>query len=244
MKQVIVTTSWDDGHILDIRLAAILKKYGIAGTFYLSPKNREIKHNLLLNDQQIKQLASDFEIGSHTMTHPVMTELSLQECVSELVESKEYLEKLINKKVTSFCYPRGAFDGVIEAAVKDADYKYARTVDDYILNPTDNAFSQGTSVEAYRLSIPAFASDFRKLASYCKWNPIKIVKNIGWEQRAKTLFDDVYKNGGIFHMWGHSWVLEKACDWDKLERVLAYIGGKQEAQYLTNAQAQKMSQGK
>ena len=65
-KQIIVTTSWDDGHKLDLKLAKLLKKYGIGGTFYISPKNREFREEDLLLDEEIIKLDRDFEIwGSH-----------------------------------------------------------------------------------------------------------------------------------------------------------------------------------
>jgi peptidoglycan/xylan/chitin deacetylase (PgdA/CDA1 family) len=41
MNKVTVTTSWDDGHILDVKLSELLKKYNLKGTFYIAPKNRE-----------------------------------------------------------------------------------------------------------------------------------------------------------------------------------------------------------
>ena len=30
-----ITTSWDDGHPLDLRVAELLAKYGLQGTFYV-----------------------------------------------------------------------------------------------------------------------------------------------------------------------------------------------------------------
>ena len=39
--RVIVTTSWDDGHPLDLKVADILSEFGIQGTFYVAPYNRE-----------------------------------------------------------------------------------------------------------------------------------------------------------------------------------------------------------
>jgi len=42
MKAVYITTSWDDGHVLDMRLASLLTHYGFKGTFYISPHDREI----------------------------------------------------------------------------------------------------------------------------------------------------------------------------------------------------------
>jgi peptidoglycan/xylan/chitin deacetylase (PgdA/CDA1 family) len=50
-KQIMVTTTWDDSHILDFKLAKLLKKYGIKGTFYISPKNREFREEELLSDE-------------------------------------------------------------------------------------------------------------------------------------------------------------------------------------------------
>ena len=37
-EKTLATTSWVDGHKLEIRLVALLKKYGIKGTFYIGHK--------------------------------------------------------------------------------------------------------------------------------------------------------------------------------------------------------------
>ena len=95
MNKVTVTTSWDDGHVLDVRLATLLKKYNIRGTFYISPKDREFTSEERLTNDQVRELAKDFEIGAHTMTHPRLTDLGKKEAKEEIVSSKEYLEKLL-----------------------------------------------------------------------------------------------------------------------------------------------------
>ena len=41
MKQTYITTSWDDGHPLDLRVAELLTKYGLHGTFYIPKAARE-----------------------------------------------------------------------------------------------------------------------------------------------------------------------------------------------------------
>ncbi len=84
MKKVIVTTSWDDGHKLDIRLALLLKKYGIKGTFYVSPENHEFKKADRLTKAMIKTISNNFEIGAHTMTHPHLSKISLEHANSEI----------------------------------------------------------------------------------------------------------------------------------------------------------------
>ena len=75
MKPVIVTTSWDDGHKLDIKLAALLRRHGIQATFYVSPETREFPASERLTAEEIQRLAQTFEIGAHTMTHPHLDRL-------------------------------------------------------------------------------------------------------------------------------------------------------------------------
>jgi hypothetical protein len=43
---IYVTTSWDDGHKLDMKLAVLLKKYGIKGTFYICPNEWQKLENV------------------------------------------------------------------------------------------------------------------------------------------------------------------------------------------------------
>src|SRR4030042_4400072 len=102
-KEIIVTTSWDDGHKLDLKLALLLKKYGIRGTFYISPKNREFRKADLLSDEEIIKLGRDFEIGAHTMTHPRLTRIGEKEAFAEIMVSKKHLEKSLGEEAGWFC---------------------------------------------------------------------------------------------------------------------------------------------
>ena len=42
MSRLIVTTSWDDGSIQDLKLGELLMKYGIKGTFYIPRSSKRI----------------------------------------------------------------------------------------------------------------------------------------------------------------------------------------------------------
>jgi peptidoglycan-N-acetylglucosamine deacetylase len=230
-KQLIVTTSWDDGHILDIRLAKLLKKYAIKGTFYISPYDREFPANKLLSKEQTIAISSDFEIGAHTMTHPVLTKIPLQEATNEISVSKQYLEALCGKKVVSFCYPRGAYNKSLAQAVKKAGFTSARTVERYHFNITKDRFTCGTTFHCYR-----HYSDIHQIIKWSNWNPFKVIKNLNWENHAKQLFDHSLENGGVFHIWGHSWEIDANNDWERLERVLSYISKRKGVLYLTNGE--------
>jgi peptidoglycan/xylan/chitin deacetylase (PgdA/CDA1 family) len=49
-------------------------------------------------------------VGSHTLSHPILTTLNTEEIESEILESCRYLEQRLQRKVDYFCYPNGAYD--------------------------------------------------------------------------------------------------------------------------------------
>ncbi|GJL49642.1 polysaccharide deacetylase family protein [Candidatus Nitrospira salsa] len=59
--------------------------------------------------EEIPKLANGslVEIGSHTVTHPVLSAQSMTIQRQEMVESKRSLEKVLGRPVTTFCYPYG-----------------------------------------------------------------------------------------------------------------------------------------
>ena len=70
MQKAIVTTSWDDGHPLDLKLAELLGKYNIPGTFYIPPENSERE---CLTPEGIHELSQYVDIGGHTLRHVCLT---------------------------------------------------------------------------------------------------------------------------------------------------------------------------
>jgi peptidoglycan/xylan/chitin deacetylase (PgdA/CDA1 family) len=57
-------------------------------------------------------------IGSHTMTHPILTSLNAQEADAELRESRAMLEKRLERPITLFCYPNGNVDQYVVASAR------------------------------------------------------------------------------------------------------------------------------
>ena len=102
---VIVTTSWDDGHHQDIRTAELLARYGLKGTFYVAfnePSQPQI------SDDEIRTLRDmGMEIGSHTLSHRLLTEIPQEEVPGELIESKKRLDDILGEPNQSISYPLG-----------------------------------------------------------------------------------------------------------------------------------------
>ena len=230
-RRVVVTTSWDDGHVLDTKLAALLDTYGLKGTFYVSPHDREFSQADLLAPAAVKKLSAKHEIGAHTMTHPRVTNVSDAEAKAEMQESKEYLEALIGKPVTTFCYPGGNYHKKHAKMAADIGFAYTRTVKRHTFNRRGMLHEAETTVNAYSHLQDAF-----KILRFARYNPLKFVRYMRWDVLAMAMFDRIMETGGVFHLWGHSWEVDAHGDWDRLETVLAYISRKKDVSYVTNGE--------
>jgi peptidoglycan/xylan/chitin deacetylase (PgdA/CDA1 family) len=48
-------------------------------------------------------------VGSHTLSHPILTSLNADEMELEIAESRRCLEQQLQRKADFFCYPNGAY---------------------------------------------------------------------------------------------------------------------------------------
>jgi len=238
-----VTTSWDDGTVTDLKLAGLLEKYGIQGTFYI-PKSftdnlpPESPPYYLLSKKDIVELDKRFEIGAHSVSQPYLAKIPLSEAKREIEDSKTYLEDISGHDIPLFCYPRGNYNEDIIKLVKDAGFVAARACDLGGFNlPRD----------PYRWHITLLATNGSPLMAlkicwgFRLW---RVSALLDWESRAKLLFDLALDRGGVFHMYGHSAELETKNEWNKLERVLKYFSNRKGVKYMTNGEVIRNWKGK
>lgn len=79
-----------------------------------------------LNTRHIIKLSeNNFEIGSHGLTHSLLTAnyMNKKRIIEELALSKQIIENIINKKVYSYCFPAGEYNSELIKLVKDVGYK-------------------------------------------------------------------------------------------------------------------------
>ena len=189
--------SVDDGGELDIFVAELLKESGIKGIFYI-PTNCD------LSVEQIKALAKDFEIGGHTEHHYQDLKLLNDETLyNEINNNKIWLENIIGRKITKFCYPRGRYDERVKNAVKKAGYKEARITKVFCLDFPKDKFEIATSIHC------------------CPIRPE--YKGANWLELAKIAIKEVVKNGGRFELWLHSEEIMRYGEIEKLKKVLTFI---------------------
>lgn len=72
-----------------------------------------------------EMLRGPVTIGSHTLTHPQLTALPPNTLRQELTDSREIIAAETGVATDLFCYPRGAVNGVVQAAVRQAGYRLA-----------------------------------------------------------------------------------------------------------------------
>jgi peptidoglycan/xylan/chitin deacetylase (PgdA/CDA1 family) len=218
-----------------MRLARMLKEHGLGATFYVAPQNQEFAKPDLLTTQQIRDLSHDFEVGAHSMTHRRLPTVSEQQAKEEIVESKAVLERITGKEVKVFCYPGGAYTELHVQLVKDAGYRYARTVAQYAFTVGD-PYEAGTSLHTYNHRFNLW-----RTARFAKFRPIKVLRYLEWDVLARAMFDQVIKEGGIYHIWGHSWEIDDHDDWERLEGVFRYISANPKVKYVTNGELEAYS---
>jgi L-malate glycosyltransferase len=236
-NRFVITTSWDDGHPLDLRIAELLAKHGLSGTFYIPLENTRPT----LSPSQIHDLSSAFEVGAHTVHHLPLTTLSKDRARTEITESKRRLQEITGKPCPAFCFPSGRYANVHLKMLADAGYSSVRTVELLSLGGP-RAHKElviiPTTIQAYPQSSAAYLRNAIKRFRY------KAVRNFvdhrpgcDWVLAAISLLHLARTAGGVFHLWGHSWEIEETGQWGALERVLSAMGEcKEEARCVTNGE--------
>jgi peptidoglycan/xylan/chitin deacetylase (PgdA/CDA1 family) len=68
-----------------------------------------------------------FEIGGHTLTHPVLPLIEPGERRREIMDGKKRCEEIACHPIAGFAYPHGAVDDDSRAAVRDSGFSWACT---------------------------------------------------------------------------------------------------------------------
>ncbi len=215
-----VTTSWDDGHKLDLKLAHLLRKYNIPATFYIAPASAEFSKGDLLSEQEIQYLSESFEIGGHTLHHLNLAQVPLDVAVDDIKAGKDILESIAGKKLQSFAYPYGAYTEQVQKAVLDLEFIVARTTKRFSIASSREYSALPTTVHVY-----THVSDVFQLPKY---------RTLQWQKLARYFFDQTMEKGGVFHLWGHSWEVDKYNQWKNLEAFFEYISNREDVAYVSN----------
>ena len=120
-KYVVIT--FDDGWRDNYTNAfPILQRYGYTATIFLTVAYIGVKKGYLTWEQVAEMKRAGFGFGSHTLTHPHLTQIPIEGAWQEIKRSKEDLEKQLGEEISTFCYPYGDYSQGIIELVKKAGY--------------------------------------------------------------------------------------------------------------------------
>jgi len=145
-----VVITFDDGYADNLSNAApILREFNFGATCFIvsehigaynvwdAEKLRDRKP-LMTRSQLDAWIGLGFEIGSHTCTHPDLTELPHAKVMEELVQSRASIGHITGRSITSFCYPYGQHNSEVAACVQRAGYRIAVTTRRGRAHPQDD----------------------------------------------------------------------------------------------------------
>ncbi|MCC7119443.1 MAG: polysaccharide deacetylase family protein [Anaerolineales bacterium] len=88
--------------------------------------------NLMMNWDQVREMSRHgIEFGGHTLTHPILTRVPLEQAEREIRGSKLAIEQELGREVHSFAYPNGQKDDVnaaVESLAQKSGYQAAFTL--------------------------------------------------------------------------------------------------------------------
>jgi len=135
-----------------------------------------------------------------------------------------------------FCYPGGHFTRTTVRCLADAGYHGARTTRMLATRTGFERFEMPTTLQAYPHTGFTYLKNTVKAARPARLLNYTVGRS-GWVELGKRLFDRVLKDGGVWHLYGHSWELEDHSLWEGLAELMDYVSGHDEVLYLTNGDA-------
>lgn len=216
------TLSSDDGVSQDRRLASLLRKYGLKGTFHLNSglmghkdwlvqPGINASHYKFTREEAVSVYAG-FEIAVHTMTHPDLTRVPTSMATYEIAQNKKELEELVHHPVQGMSYPFGTYNENVVNTAKQCGIAYSRTIE-----------------ETKDFMVPHEFLTWHPTCHYCCDERTTLAYEF-----LKPVSSDDYKAPLLFYVWGHAYQLDAYNDWEGMEKFLELIGGRQEIWYASN----------
>lgn len=223
MKYIVL--SFDDNTVHDRKAVEILNKYRIKGTFFIN--SGTLNTPGFITKEEMEKLYKGHEVGSHTVNHPKLKELTKDDVEYQIIRDIKAIEAYSGQKVYGFAYPFGEYTKTHRKIVENTPIVYARTV-------------KGTK-------------EFSKPADFYEWHPTMHFSGLAWDSgdrerrnrgvafmlsKLEEFLDSPYE--GVMHIWMHAWEFkDDRFKWDQLERLCRIIAQEDDLESVTAYQYYK-----
>ena len=212
----IVSLSFDDGTIYDLKFIELLNKYNLKATLNL---NSGLDNFVwYFGDSPIERLKLSevvdkynvHEVCSHSLTHPYFSSLNKDEVIRQVKEDCNNLSKIFNRDVNAFAFP---FHDQTEEHIKILK-------DNLNLNYIRYSYFEESYIPKDRYHIPLNAL----------YND-----NDLYEKLEK--FTNNNLDNSLFVIAGHSYEFQVRNEWERIEELLKYLSLNKELVVLPLIQA-------
>jgi len=131
-----ICITFDDGYRDTLEAAHILSDLGFTAVWFLVSErlggqadwDEPDRGSPLLDPDALRAMAdAGMEFGSHSATHPRLTELDDTNLMRELEGSRQRLSECLNGPIEAIAYPYGRFDDRVVKAAAEAGYRLGFT---------------------------------------------------------------------------------------------------------------------
>jgi peptidoglycan/xylan/chitin deacetylase (PgdA/CDA1 family) len=137
----LVCVTFDDGWHDNLAAAETLASFDIPATIYVT--SGYVGKPNMVSEAELSTLAANpgIEIGAHSVTHPHLDELPIEDARREIIDSRFAIEQSIGGRVSTFAYPHGAYDRRVRQVVEDAGFNSAAAVKNALSHADDDPFA-------------------------------------------------------------------------------------------------------
>lgn len=220
-KKKAVTLSYDDCMEEDADLIELLEKYQMKATFNLIPgwfakegtTYPEGETYRLVTEKKAKEMYEHplVEVANHGNEHKYMTSLTPLEMAEDTILCRKALEHLYGGLVRGMAYPYGWYDETLLDILKQCGITYCRTVE---------------STETFDLP-----------ENWLAWNPTCHHDNENlFQLTEKFVSKQNVERPLLFYVWGHTFEFERNKNWDRMDKFMQKVSGKEDVWYATNGE--------
>lgn len=214
----VLTLSYDDGTVHDIRMIEILDKYGLKSSFHLNsaqffPEDgirERFDGRMKLSEAKALYIGSGHEVAAHALNHAPLAVLTEPEIAYEVMEDRKNLEREFATIVSGFAYPYGSVGEKTIGVLRNCGIQYARC-------------SGRTGSFAFP---PA---NWLQISSTCHHKAENLMELAEKFAESKP----PYHRNMMFFMYGHSYEFDRDDNWQVLESFASYMGGRDDIWYAT-----------